>query len=136
MTIEQFFGTMVQSPVEVWKKHLETPKYSAHMALDTCYQELPELVDTTLEDYMGIIGGKVEKYVNVLSSDKMSAYDYLMSLRDFVLNAREELFSEMPSIQSDIDDILKLVNQTMYRLHELTESRSCLAFIKDALIND
>ena len=59
-TIEEFFGTLQQSVVEEWRKHLKTSKYSKHMALDEFYTEMPEKVDKLIEDYQGI-NGKVEE---------------------------------------------------------------------------
>ena len=39
MTIEELFGTLQQSVVSTWRKHLRTAKYSKHMALDKFYNE-------------------------------------------------------------------------------------------------
>ena len=74
-TIEEFFGTLQQATVETWKEHLKTDKYSNHMALDEFYKEVPEMVDTLIEDYMGIYG-KLDEYKNVMTTEKVSAIDY------------------------------------------------------------
>ena len=63
--ISQLFGTLQQSVVNSWKNHLKTSKYAAHMALDEYYKEMPELVDTLIENYQGIYG-KVDDYKNIL----------------------------------------------------------------------
>ena len=34
ITIEELFGTLQQSVVASWRKHLRTAKYSKHIALD------------------------------------------------------------------------------------------------------
>ena len=39
MTIEEFFGTLQESVVTTWRKHLKTKKCSNHMALDEYYKD-------------------------------------------------------------------------------------------------
>lgn len=122
-TIEEFFGTLQQSTVEAWKEHLKTDKYSAHMALNEFYDEIVELVDTLIENYMGIYG-KVGEYKNLMSTDKQSAIDYLSELRAFTIESREALIDEKDTeLWSDIDDILALIDSTLYKLKELKESQ-------------
>lgn len=131
-TIEEFFGTLQQMSVEAWKEHLKTDKYSAHMALDEFYKEAPELVDTLIEDYMGIYG-KIDNYKNVMTTEKVSAIDYLKNLRVFVSDSREELIDEDDTeLWSDIDEILSLIDSTLYKLKELKENKS--KSLKDFLL--
>jgi uncharacterized membrane-anchored protein YhcB (DUF1043 family) len=92
-TIEEFFGTLQQATVETWKKHLKTDKHSKHIALNEFYEDIVELVDTLIEDYMGIYG-KVEDYKNLMTTDKMSAVEYLEELRDLCKSSSKELFKE------------------------------------------
>lgn len=120
--IEEFFGTLQQSAVEAWKEHLKTDKYSKHMALDEFYKEMPELVDTLIEDYMGIYG-KIEEYKNVMSVEKISAVDYLKELRQFVKDGKNNIIkSDDTELLSDIDAILSQIDSTLYKLKELKES--------------
>lgn len=122
-TIEEFFGTLQQSTIEAWKEHLKTDKYSAHIALDEFYKKVPEIVDTLIEDYMGIYG-KLDEYKNILTTEKVSVIDYLKNLRVFVLDSREELINKADTeLWSDIDDILALIDSTLYKLKELKESQ-------------
>ena len=60
ITIEQLFGTLQQSVVATWRKHLRAAKYSKHMALDEFYKKMPELVDNLIEAYMGNKGSKIK----------------------------------------------------------------------------
>lgn len=120
-TIEEFFGTLQQATVETWKKHLKTDKYSKHIALNDFYEDIVELVDTLIEDYMGIYG-KVEDYKNLMTTDKMSAVEYLEELRDLCKSSSKELFKEDDSeLFSDIDNIVSLIDSTLYKLKELKE---------------
>lgn len=119
-TIEEFFGTLQQSVVKSWRNHLKTDKYSNHMALDEFYKEMPELVDTLIEDYMGI-NGKVEDYKNVLPDD-MGTIEYLEALKNIVRKGRKELLDGKSELESDCDAILSQIDSTLYKLKELKES--------------
>lgn len=131
-TIEEFLGTLQQASVETWREHLKTNKYSAHMALDEFYKEIPEKVDTLIEDYMGVYG-KLDEYKNVMTTEKTEAVDYLKNLRVFVLDSREKLIDKNDTeLWSDIDDIVSLIDSTLYKLKELKESSS--KSLKDFLL--
>ena len=39
MTIGEFFGTLQDAVTAEWRKHLQTGKYSDHMALDDFYKD-------------------------------------------------------------------------------------------------
>lgn len=134
-TIEEYFGTLQQSTVEAWKKHLKTDKYSNHIALNEFYEDIVELVDTLIEDYMGIYG-KLDSYINNFKEDKISAVEYLELLREFTITGREDLISEDDTeLSSDIDAIISLIDSTLYKLKELKESnmKSLVEYIKESL---
>jgi len=133
MTIEELFGTLQQSFVETWRKHLKTPKYSAHKALNEFYDEMPDLVDQLIEDYMGI-NGKVEDYKNLLDAEQKDEVAYLEELRKICKEGRELL--EDSELESDMDSILSLIDGTLYKLKELKESvgvRSLQQYLTEAL---
>lgn len=121
-SIEELFGTLQQSVVAEWRKHLKTSKYSKHMALDEFYKEMPEKVDTLIEDYMGHTGEKVEDYTNVLKAEDLDALQYLKELHEVCVSGREFL-DGVPELESDLDDILSLIDSTMYKVKELRESK-------------
>ena len=56
ITIEQLFGTLQQSVVSTWRKHLRTAKYAKHIALNEFYEDMPEKVDALIEAWMGVNG--------------------------------------------------------------------------------
>jgi hypothetical protein len=129
-TIGEFFGTLQQSVVKSWRSHLKTDKYSRHMALDEFYKDMPELVDTLIENYMGI-NGKVEDYKNVLPDD-MGTIEYLEALKDIVRKGREELLDGKSELESDCDAILSQIDSTLYKLKELKES-TIIDYLKNIL---
>jgi hypothetical protein len=135
MTIEQFFGTLQQSVVGTWRKHLKTDKYSAHKALDEYYNDMPELVDTLIEDYMGI-NGKVKDYENTLKEKEYNTIEYLNKMRELVKTGRKEFCDGESELESDCDAILSLIDKTLYQLKELKENtgiKPLAMFINEAM---
>lgn len=129
MTIEELFGTLQQSVVTTWRKHLKTSKYSNHEALDEFYKEMPEKVDKLIEDWMGHNGEKVDDYKNVIEPGD-DAIEYLKNLHDFVKTGYS-LMDGASELESDLDDITGFIDSILYKLKELHESCGSL---KDYLI--
>ena len=135
MTIEELFGTLQQSVVEEWRKHLETDKYRKHMVLDEFYKDMPELVDTFIEDYTGHVGKKVENFENILDIDGMTALEYLEALHDLCQEGYDLLPSDAPELKSDLDSIKSLIDSTMYKLRELKEGlQSLVDYLNESLL--
>ena len=122
--IEQYFGTLQQSTVEAWRKHLKMSKKSQHETLNDFYEDIVDVVDKLIEDYMSI-HGKVENYENLLSEKDMDALKYLETLREFTREGADELFDEDDTeLFSDVDNILSVMDTAIYKLKELEESKS------------
>lgn len=121
MTIEELFGTLQQSIIGAWRKHLRTSKYSKHMALDEFYTEMPEKVDALIEAWMGVNGRKPKSFDNLLSSKNLGTLDYLKSLRKVVKDGYELMDGE-PELEACLDDIAELIDSTIYKIKELSES--------------
>lgn len=120
MKIEELFGTLQQSMVETWRSHLKTSKYSEHIALDEYYNAIVDLVDALVENWMGT-HDKVEDYVNLLTDEEYESIQYLEALREIVVEGRDLMDSS--ELESNVDDILGLIDRTLYKLKELTESK-------------
>lgn len=121
MTIEELFGTLQQSIIGAWRKHLRTSKYSKHMALDEFYTEMPEKVDALIEAWMGVNGRKPKSFDNLLSSKNLGTLDYLKSLRKVVKDGYMLMEGE-PELEACLDDIAELIDSTIYKIKELSES--------------
>lgn len=120
-TIEEYFGTLLQSVTEMHEAHLKTSKYSSHIALNEFYDEMPKLVDDLVEHYQGI-NGKVNEYKNNFHEvDFTTPVEYLEALREFVNAGRDE-FCKESELSSDVDAILAQIDSTLYKLNELKES--------------
>lgn len=137
MTIEELFGTLQQSVVSTWRKHLRTAKYAKHMALDEFYKEMPEKVDALIEAWMGANGRKIKGYENILQSSNMNTLKYLGELKK-VCKQGYDLLDDNEELEGLLDDIVSLINSTLYKVKELAENYSypdLTDYINEALGN-
>lgn len=141
MTIEELFGTLQQSVVGTWRKHLRTSKYSKHMALDEFYTEMPEKVDALIEAWMGVNGKKPKQFDNILKSKNMNTLDYLKSLKKVVKDGYELMDGEK-ELEALLDDIAELIDSTLYKVKELNENKirkpmkNLKEFLNESLVNE
>ena len=123
MTIEELFGTLQQSVVSAWRKHLRTAKYSKHMALNDFYEEMPDKVDALIEAWMGVNGRKIKSYDNILQSKNMNTLSYLKELRR-VVKQGYALMNGEAELEAKLDDIVELIDSTLYKVKELSENKN------------
>jgi hypothetical protein len=121
MTIEELFGTLQMSVVAGWRKHLRTAKYGKHKALQEFYEEMPDKVDALIEGWMGAHGKKIGNFQNVLSSSNLNTLKYLNELKA-VCKQGYSLIGDNDELKSLLDDIVNLINSTLYKVKELSES--------------
>ena len=136
--IGELFGTLQQSVVAEWRKHLQTGKYSKHMALDEFYKDMPEAVDDLIEAYQGHNSVKVEDYKNIIDAREYDALGYLEALHDMIHESKYLL--EGSELLSLLDECLSIIDSTMYKLRELKESKESMpslkSYIKEQLVED
>jgi hypothetical protein len=137
MTIEELFGTLQQSVVSTWRKHLRTAKYSKHMALNDFYEDMPEKVDALIEAWMGVNGKKIKSYDNILQSKNMNTLAYLKELRK-VVKQGYALMNGEAELEAKLDDIAELIDSTLYKVKELSENKvvDLKDFINESLLNE
>ena len=122
MTIEELFGTLQMSVVAGWRKHLKSAKYGKHIALQEFYEGMPDKVDALIEAWMGAHGKKVGSFQNVLSSSNLNTLKYLQELKR-VCKQGYELLGENEELEGLLDDIVNLINSTLYKVKELSEGQ-------------
>jgi hypothetical protein len=108
-----------------WKLHLKAKKYSVHMILEEYYDEALDLVDGLIEHYQGVCNCDVIDLNIAPDMEKSNEpYTYFTDLKNYVLKfINFDNFCENSlEIKSDIDDILRLIDSTLYKLSHLTES--------------
>ena len=137
MKIEELFGTLQMSVISGWRKHLRSAKYGKHIALQEFYEEMPDKVDALIEAWMGANGKKVGNFTNILSSTNMNTLMYLKELKS-VCKQGYPLMGEDEELKSLLDDIVNLINSTLYKVKELAESNitSLTDFINEKLDNE
>ena len=121
-TIEEFFGTLLYSKTETHKSHLETGVHRDHITLNEFYDDIVDLVDSLIEAYQGL-HGKVKDYKNLLTTSGPDAVEYFEDLREMVADGREKYCKES-ELQSICDSILELIDSTLYKLKEFSESKT------------
>lgn len=120
----EFFGTLQQSVVEIWRKHLQTGKYSSHKALDEYYKNMPELIDILIEAWIGN-NEKLYSYSNtILDWDSLTAEEGLSKLQEYIHSGYDEISVGDSEIESALDSVLELISGTIYKLRELKENSS------------
>lgn len=135
MTIEELFGTLQQSVVAGWRKHLRSAKYGKHIALQEFYEEMPDKVDDLIEAWMGAYGKKIGNYINIISSANMNTLTYLKELRK-VAKQGYALMNGEAELEALLDDIVELIDSTLYKVKELSECKmkNLKDYINESLI--
>lgn len=134
--VPDLFGTLQESVSITWKYHLKTKKYSNHIALQEFYDKAMDLVDGIIEMYQGINGIIEEQYTNCVCPCD-NEVEYLNSLRDFI-NANRFVVGDHSELQSAIDEMLGLVDTTVYKLTSFNESvvKSYEEFVYEDYVNE
>ena len=131
-------AVLQDSVLHSWKLHLKAKKYSVHMILEEYYDDALDMVDALIEHYQGtcqcdIIDTNIVP--DIVKSD--DPFTYFTNLKDYLLNfINFGNFTEKTlELKSDIDDILRLIDSTLYKLGHLTESKikSFAAFVYEDL---
>lgn len=122
-----------------WKMHLKAKKYSVHMILEEYYNDAFDIIDDLIEHYQGICNCDIiddNVIPELVKSD--DPLIYFASLKHYLFNFsnNQNNFNEKTlEIKSDIDDLMRLIDSTLYKLSHLTESKikSFNAFIYENL---
>ena len=132
--VEEFFGTLLYSDVEVHKSHLKTSSHKDHVILNDFYTAMLDDVDDLIETYQGL-HGKVGAYKNLLQTSTGDAKQYLLDLQEMVRQGRED-FCKESELQSICDAILEKIASTLYKLtelHENNQSKGLTEFLNENL---
>ena len=110
-----------------WRLHLKAKKYSIHVILGEYYDEAFDMIDGLIEHYQGTCNCNIiddNIIIDVIKSEDPFTYftDLKTYLSNFVNNPNN--FNEKTfEIKSDIDDLLRLIDSTLYKLGNLSESK-------------
>ena len=110
----EFFLTLLHAATNTHILHLQTKSFAEHMALNTFYTELPELVDGVIEAVQGLTEQIIE-YPKDYYPPLDNGLDELLSLKEYVRDNRKVLPQDS-EIQNEVDAIAKLIDSTIYKL--------------------
>lgn len=113
--IGEFIGSLFHSATIAHIMHLQAKSYADHKALGKYYEEIVDLADSVAEAYQGCTGTLISDYPSIYSTPSASPLDYLKTLREYVLNNRQAI-SEYSNIQNEIDNVVTLLDSTIYKL--------------------
>lgn len=119
-SINEFLGTLLQSVTDAHTMHLATKKFSTHKALNDYYDDAPDVVDELIEAMQGIDGEIELKSLTIPTDDPIK---YFEELRELAASGKSE-FIDDDEIASNCDNVISLIDQTLYKLKELKENRN------------
>lgn len=97
--------------------HLRTRSYAAHKALNEFYDDVVGLTDDLAESYQGRYG--IQDYPELPYKQESDAVMMLRSLRRYI-DENRMMMCEHSEIQNTIDEIVTLLNSTLYKLENLS----------------
>lgn len=114
----KLFSNLLQSSVQVHIMHLQSKSYAEHMALGSFYEAIPGLTDSLIEEYQGKYG--IVTNYQTISLSTQDPITYLKGLRNIVDTTRcTEIKDEDTNLQNTIDEIVSLIDSTLYKLVNL-----------------
>lgn len=114
VTIGEFFIKLLHAATNGHILHLQTKSYSEHKALQKYYEELPDLVDNIIEQWQGAYQ-KIVEYPATYEAPNPDALQEVMAVRDFLAKNRA-VVGDYTSIQNQVDELMSLLDSTVYKL--------------------
>jgi DNA-binding ferritin-like protein len=117
-TVGEFIGTLLHSATITHFMHLQTVgegSYAKHKALGAYYDGIVGLADSVAEAIQGCELTIIKAYPKTFANNMMEPLAYMESLKQFVAVNRESV-SEESNVQNEIDNIVTLIDSTIYKL--------------------
>lgn len=117
---EKMASMLLSSQKQAHVFHLQTKSYAEHMALGAYYEGIDAITDAIIEEYQGI-NGIIESYTTfklVAYSGQKSVVAYFEELNASIEKLRKSVDSS--SIQNQIDNVVSLINSTLYKIKNLS----------------
>ena len=117
MKVEEFASLLFDIESVSHVAHLQTKKFSDHMALNDLYDGIVDLRDRFIETYQGKYG--IIKGYELESDPEIEIKVYLKETVGAIEKYREELKDGY--LQQIVDDVIELIYGTLYKLNTLTQ---------------
>ena len=111
---EVYLGQFFYSRDVIHLAHLQTTSYAEHKALNKYYDGLLDLLDDMIESYFGCIGKRIN--IKIPASDYINPETHLKQFKEYVKKHRSVLGSDRTDVQNILDEIIALINKTLYLL--------------------
>jgi len=114
-TISKLLHSRTQSHIF----HLQSNSYAEHEALKNYYEDIVDLIDEMVESYQGQYGviNKYGNYTLNMYKNSEQIISYFEGLADNVEDLRT--VTDGNFLQGKLDDVLELINSTIYKLKNL-----------------
>ena len=116
--VGEFVGNLLHSSTVAHIMHLQAigeGSYAKHKALSAYYNGVVDLADSVAEAIQGCELEIIKAYPKTFANSSMDALAYMESLKQFVAVNRESV-SEESNVQNEIDNIVTLIDSTIYKL--------------------
>jgi hypothetical protein len=118
----QFISTLMSARTQAHIYHLQTPSFSAHLALNEFYEEIVNLIDRLVESYQGKYG-IVSGYSNVALQEYESGdavIFYFTTLVNLVEKSRTMICQDS-YIQNQIDELVTTIYVLLNKLKNISK---------------
>lgn len=117
-TPAELFGFLFHARDVTHLAHLKTKSYAEHVALGDFYDSLLDKTDALIEAYQGCYGIVPNIKIPSSSSD-VKVIEYLMDLKEYLYESKGDILTES-NLVNDIEEIISLISQTLYKLKNLS----------------
>jgi hypothetical protein len=116
---QEVISKLLHSRTQSHIYHLQSTSFSEHKALNEYYDEIIDLIDDLVESYQGEYGiiKKYDNYTLNMYKNSEQVVSYFEKLADDVEDLRS--VTDGNFLQGKLDDVLELVNSTIYKLKNL-----------------
>jgi hypothetical protein len=116
----QFVSTLLASRTQAHIYHLQTPSFAAHKALNKYYDKIVGFIDSFVEGYQGKYG-IITGYSNVALLEYESCEEIInyFTILSMYISKTREMVCQDSYLQNVIDEIVMLINSTIYKLKYL-----------------
>lgn len=115
-TIGSLISCLFEMRDNIHIQHFKTTSYAKHMALDTLYKDIIELVDSLVESWQGKYG-IISGYTPIEIHEELDAVEYLKYKLEYVTEFRKT--NKDSYILSQLDIIEELIYSSLYKLQNL-----------------
>ena len=129
--VGQFISTLMSARTQAHIFHLQTPSFAAHKALNEFYDDIVDTIDGLVESYQGKYG-IITGYGNIALQEFQNCEGviaYFETLCMFIEKSRQ-LLCQDSYIQNQIDEVVALINSTLYKLRFLIDNLLNVGFGK------